>query len=305
MAHVHAPGAGHGHSHAATRRRLAFALVLSLATAALQVTGGLISGSLALLADAAHVMTDATALALALGAVWLSQRPHTRGLTFGYHRVEVLAASVNGLVLFGVGALVTWHAIERLREPTEVHAETLMVVAAIGLLSNGVALALLHGSDSVNVRAARLHILSDLGGSIAAVSAGVIIAVTGWHRADAVLSLVIVLLVCIGAWRLLYETTGILMQRTPPGLDLEAVEEALRSIAGVRRVHDLHAWTVTTGFVVLTAHVEVHDRDAYDVIEDAVTLLRERFGIDHAAIHPERVRLMTIEDVAVEDVRPR
>jgi len=296
MAHARANPQDHGHQHTSDRRRLAIALALALATAAVEVTGGIISGSLALLADAGHVVTDATALALALGAVWLSSRPHTQRLTYGYHRVEVLAASVNGLLLFGIAALVGWHAIERLREPSEVEFGTLLVIAVAGLASNAVALVLLHGSESVNVRAARLHVLSDLGGSIAAVTAGVLGFTTGWDRADPALSLVIVALVCLGAWRLLNDTVAILMQRTPPGLDLAEIERDLRGIAGVHAVHDIHVWTVTSGFVVFTAHVEVHRRDPFDVVHEAVHLLEDRYGIEHAAIHPERIRLLEIED---------
>ena len=296
---VHAPprlpGEHDGHAHATDRRRLLLALALALATAALEVTGGFLSGSLALLADAGHVITDATALALALAALWLARRPHTARLTYGYHRVEVLAASANGLILFGVAALVAWHAIGRLREPSEVDAVTLLVVATVGLASNAVALALLHGSESVNVRAARLHVLSDLGGSIAAVVAGTIALTTGWERADPLLSLVIVALVCLGAWRLLTDTLAILMQRTPPGFDLAEVERSLREVPGVHQVHDVHVWTVTSGFLVFTAHVEVAGRDPFEVVHDAVLLLRDRYGIEHAAIHPERLRLLEIE----------
>ncbi|MQC18426.1 MAG: cation transporter [Chloroflexi bacterium] len=296
MAHARTDPRDHGHGHTSDWRRLMFALVLTLVTAGVEVVGGVVSGSLALLADAGHVTTDASALALALGAVWLSGRAHTQRLTYGYHRVEVLTASVNGLLLFGIAALVGWHAIERVREPSEVEFGTLLVVALVGLASNAVALTMLHGSESVNVRAARLHVLSDLGGSIAAVTAGVVGLVTGSDRADPVLSLVIVALVCFGAWRLLNDTVAILMQRTPPGLDLAQVERDLRGIAGVHAVHDIHVWTVTSGFVVFTAHVEIRGRDPFDVIHEAVHLLEDRYGIEHAAIHPERVRLLEIED---------
>lgn len=296
MAHARREPSDHGHEHTSDRRRLVIALALALVTAAGEVIGGIVSGSLALLADAGHVVTDATALALALGAVWLSNRPHTRRLTYGYHRVEVLTASLNGLLLFAIAALVGWHAIERLLDPSEVESGTLLAVATLGLASNAVALVMLHGSESVNVRAARLHVLSDLGGSVAAVTAGLLGLLTGWDRADPALSLVIVLLVCIGAWRLLDDTIAILMQRTPPGLDLAEMQRALRTIPGVHAVHDVHVWTVTSGFVVFTAHVEVHRRDPFDVVHEAVHLLEDRYGIDHAAIHPERVHLLDIED---------
>jgi cobalt-zinc-cadmium efflux system protein len=289
-------GPGHGHTHTDDRRRLAIALALALGTAAVEVVGGLASGSLALLADAGHVATDATALTLALGAVWLSQRPHTSRLTYGYHRIEVLAASANGVLLFGVAALVAWHAVERLLSPSPVEAGLLLVVALAGLASNAVALVMLHGSESVNVRAARLHVLSDLGGSIAAVAAGVIAATTGWERADPLLSLLIVGLVCLGAWRLLGDTLSILMERVPAGLDLAEVERALRGVPGIRAVHDMHVWTVTSGFLVFTAHVEVTSVDVLATVHAASDLLRDEFGIAHVAIQPEGVRLLEIED---------
>lgn len=197
---------------------------------------------------------------------------------------------MNGLLLFGIAALVGWHAIERLREPSAVEFGTLLVVAVAGLASNAVALVLLHGSESVNVRAARLHVLSDLGGSIAAVTAGLLGVTTGWERADPALSLVIVALVCLGAWRLLNDTVAILMQRTPPDLDLAEIERDLRGITGVHAVHDIHVWTVTSGFVVFTAHVEVHRRDPFDVVHEAVHLLEDRYGIvacrDPPGAHP-------------------
>lgn len=288
--------AGHEHSHSTDRRRLSVALALALVTACVEVAGGLASGSLALLADAGHVFMDATALGLALGAVWLARRPHTPRATFGYHRVEVLVATANGLLLFAIAALVAWHAVERLRAPSEVDAGTLLVVALAGLVANAVALLILHGSESVNVRAARLHVLSDLGGSVAAVAAGAIAATTGWDRADPLLSLFIVVLVCVGAWRLLSDTIAILMERVPAGVDLAEVEAALREVPGILSVHDVHAWTVTSGFLVFTAHVEVTSDDVLGTVHAAVDLLRDRYGIEHAAIHPEPARLLSIEE---------
>lgn len=285
---------GHTHSRTEDRRRLSIALGLAVGTAILEIAGGIASGSLALFADAGHVVTDATALTLALAAVAISRRPHTLRLTYGYHRAEVLAASANGILLLGIAALIGWHAIGRLRDPHEIEAGTLLIVALVGLASNAAALAILHGSHSLNVRGARLHVLSDLGGSVAAVTAGVIAQTTGWDRADTILSLLIVGMVCFGAWRLLRDTVGILMQRTPEGVDLPAIEAALREVPGVRAVHDVHVWMVTSDFLVFTAHVEVAGTDVLGTVQAATDLLRERFGIDHGAIHPEATRLIEI-----------
>ncbi len=286
-----ASAAGHGVASSAGRRLLA-AFAISVLTAVAQVTGGFLTGSLALIADALHVATDASALALAALAAWLARRPHTRALTFGWHRVEVLAATFNAFLLLGVAAFVAWHAVERLIEPRDVHGVGLLGVALFGLAANAVAFAILHGMESVNVRAARLHVLSDLGGSVAAVTAGLVIALTGWVQADALLSLVIVALVVAAALRLAWETVGILMARTPGWLDLHEVERALRSVPGVVAVHDMHAWTITSGFELFAAHVEVlEERDVLETVAACVAVMRERFGIEHVAIHPEPARL--------------
>jgi cobalt-zinc-cadmium efflux system protein len=293
-AHGHAvPGSGGRGPRAG--RRLLLALGVSLSTVAAQVVGGWLTGSLAILADALHTTTDASALGLALVAVHLARRPHTPELTFGWHRAEVLAATFNAFLLLVIAAFVTWHAIGRLVDPRDVHGIGLLGVALFGLGANAVAFAILHGLDSVNVRAARLHVLSDLGGSLAAVTAGVVIALTGWMRADPLLSLLIVALVTVAALRLAWETAGILMARTPRGLDLAEVNEALRQVPGVVAVHDVHAWTVTSGFEVFVAHVEVlQSHDALAVVEECVRVMRERFGLDHVAIHPELARLQTV-----------
>ncbi len=282
----------HAHEHTRDRRRLALALAIALVTAAAEVAGGLVSGSLALIADAGHVMTDATALGIALTVTFIARRAHTRRLTFGYHRLEVLAATANGLLLFAIAGIIAWHAVERLRDPHEVDAGLMLVVAAGGLVANLVALRLLHGSESVNVRAARLHVWADLGGSVAAVTAGLVVATTGWQRADPLLSLLIVTLVVAGAARLLRDTLDILMQGVPRGLDLFEVERALRAVPGIVAVHDIHCWTVSTGFEVFAAHIEVTPgTDVIAAVEAGVERLRAQFGFGHIALHPEAAPL--------------
>ena len=269
-------------------RRLRFALAIAVLTAAFELVGGLLTGSLALLADSGHVLADVGALTMALVAVWLASRPHTLRWTFGFHRAEVLAAALNSLTLFALSAVIVWHAISRLRSPSDVDAGGLIVFAAAGLAANAVQLAVLRGSQSVNVRAARLHVLSDFGGSIAAVLAGVVVALTGEPRADAALSLVIVALIVIGATRLLIETASILMASVPPGIDLEEVNATLLSVPGVLAVHDMHCWSVTTGFVAFVCHLEVAPgSDATSVVGACVRTLRERFCIEHVTIQPE------------------
>ena len=295
MTDVHHDERASGH-RVTGRRRLLYALVIAAATAVLEVWGSVVSGSLALLADAGHVLTDVGALSIALGAVWLSSRPHTLRWTFGYHRIEVLIATLNGLLLLGVAAFVTWRAILRLGSPSAIEVGPMLAVAVIGLVANAVMLLILRDAESVNVRAARLHILSDLGGSVAAVSGGIVIALSGWERVDPLISLAIVVLVTIGAIRLLRETTGILMARVPDSVDLAAVDGALREIDGVRAVHDMHCWEVTRGFVAFVAHLDVMpDASGTRVVAEATRLLGDRFGIEHVTIQPEEIALHDLE----------
>ena len=288
--------------HAATggvRRRLALALALAVATAVLEIAGSLLTGSLALLADAGHVLGDAGALTLALGAVWFASRAHSLRWTFGYHRADVLAATLNGLTLLAVAAFIAWRAAERLRAPVDVDAAGLTLVAGLGLIANVAAVLILRGPQSVNVRAARLHVLSDLGGSVVAVNAGVLIGITGETRIDPLLSLVIVALVVIGALRLLRETFAILMARVPAGIDLAEVDVELRSLAGVVAVHDMHCWTITSGFVAFVCHLQLApSAGVAGVVEAARTMLRERFGIDHVTVQPEVVELHQLAELA-------
>ena len=212
----------------------------------------------------------------------------------------MLAATANGLVLLGIAAFIAWRAAERLRDPTDVDAAGLTVVALAGLLANAVGLLILRGPQSINVRAARLHVLSDLAGSLVAVSAGVLIGLTGATRIDPVLSLVIVLLVVAGALRLLRETIEILMARAPPGIDLAEVDAALRELPGVAAVHEMHCWTITSGFVAFVCHLELGvGASAVDAVEEAKTLLSERFRIDHVTIQPEEPQVHRLDEAGV------
>ncbi len=292
MTHEHVDAAAGGN-----RRRLSIALAIAAGTAVLELWGSVVTGSLALFADAGHVLADVGALALALVAVWFAARPHTLRRTFGYHRAEVLAAALSALLLLGVAVLISWRALDRLRSPAEVDAVGLTVIALGGLLANAVMALVLRGRDSVNIRAARLHVLSDLGGSVAAVTAGVLTAATGSTRVDPLLSLVIVALVVFGALRLLRETVAILMASVPPGLDLSEIDEALRALPGVRAVHDMHCWTITSGFIVFACHVQLAaGSDGPGVVEQATQILRERFEIDHVTIQTERPPVLDLRE---------
>ena len=259
----------HGHDHgggggdpAEHRRRLALVLGLTASVLVVEVVGALISGSLALLADAGHMLTDAAGLAIALVAATLAMRPATTKRTWGYRRAEVLGATVQAAALLAVGAYILVEGIRRLFEPPEVHSTAVLVFGVVGLVANAIGIVILTRggrSTNVNMRAALLEVLNDTLGSVAVIVAAVVIALTGWQQADAVASLLIAVLIIPRTLRLLRETVSVLLESTPPGLDLEDVRRHLLALPHVLEVHDLHASQITSGLPVLTAHVVVED----------------------------------------------
>ena len=261
-------GAGHSHGTAtgAHRSRLLTALLITLTVMGAEVIGGLISGSLALLADAAHMLTDAAGVGLALLAAWFASRPATPERTFGYQRSEVLAAVVNALLLFGVAGFVLVEAVRRFTSPPEVATGLMLGVAVVGLVANTISLLVLRGGqqESLNVRGAYLEVLGDLLGSPAVIVAAIGIALTGYTQADPIASALIGLMILPRTWGLLREAVDVLLEATPRGVDLTQVRQHLLDTPGVIDVHDLHAWTITSGLPVLSVHVVV----AQDVLAD-------------------------------------
>jgi cation diffusion facilitator family transporter len=291
---------GHGHSHApitaggAHRRRLVVVLGLTLAVLVAEIVGAVLSGSLALLADAGHMATDAAGLALALAAVGLAQRPARGRRTFGWQRVEILAAVANGMLLLAVAAYVLIEAIRRIGEPPEIGAGLMLVVASVGLVVNLVSLSVLHvGRDaSLNMRGAYLEVLADALGSVAVIVAAVVIATTGWTPADIVASAVIGCLVVPRAWHLLREAFDVLLEAAPRGVDLRDVRAHILGVDGVLDVHDLHAWTITSGLPVLSAHVVVTDEalaagHGGRVLDALCSCLGEHFDLEHCTFQLE------------------
>ncbi|MEZ4553735.1 MAG: cation diffusion facilitator family transporter [Dehalococcoidia bacterium] len=275
-------------AHAGDARRLGVALVLVLVTAAVELWGSIVTGSLALLSDMVHVFTDFVALTLALVSVRVAARPHTLQWTFGFHRIEILAAALNGLSLLVVSAFIAREALVRIGAPGDVAAGGLTAIAAFGLVSNALTAFVLGHAHSMNMRAARLHVLSDLGGSVVAVAAGVTIQITGATRVDPILSLVIVALIVVGAVRLLREAVEVLMDRVPRGIDLQEVERSLLAVPGVAGVHDMHCWTIASGFVAFAAHLQLAaGADAQASIERASAMLEREYGIGHTTLQPE------------------
>jgi cobalt-zinc-cadmium efflux system protein len=294
--HAHA---GHGHAHglgarsAADRRALGAALALVLGFAVVEVAGGLLAGSLALLADAAHMLSDSFSLALALGASWLAGRPATPARTFGYRRAEILAALANGALLVALAVWIVVEAVRRLGSPPDVAGGAMLAVGAVGLAVNLVAARILWraGGESLNVRAALRHVLADLLGSVGVLVAAVLVLVAGWERADPIVSIAIALLVLASAWGVLRDAAGILLESAPAGLDVEQLGNAMATHPGVVGVHDLHVWTITSGFPSLSAHVVVDPgADCHEIRAELESLLRERFELEHTTLQVEHAQ---------------
>jgi cobalt-zinc-cadmium efflux system protein len=288
--HVHGPATAAG----GQRRRLALVLGLTLAVLVAEVVGAALTGSLALLADAGHMATDAAGIALALGAVGLAQRPPGGRRTFGWQRLEILAAVANGLLLIAVAAFVLVQAVRRIGNPAEVDSGPMLVIAGVGLAVNLVALAVLHQgrTTSLNVRGAYLEVLADALGSVAVVVAALVIGATGWTPADTVASLLIGCLVVPRAWHLLREALDVLLEAAPRGVDMAQVRSHILGVDGVVGVHDLHAWTITSGLPVLSAHVVVTD-EALDaghggrVLDALCECLGSHFDVAHCTFQLE------------------
>jgi cation diffusion facilitator family transporter len=295
MGHDH--GAAHGTAAAAHRGRLTVVLVLTAAVFVVEVVGALLSGSLALLADAAHMATDALGIGMALGAVTLAQRPARGRRTFGWQRIEVLAAVANGLLLLGVGVYVVVEAVHRVGAPPDIHSGWMLGVATLGLVVNLGSLALLHAGqgESLNTRGAYLEVVGDALGSVAVIAAAVVIAATGWTGADVLASFVVGALVLPRAWTLLREAFDVLLEAAPRGVDLGQVRAHVLGVPGVLDVHDLHAWTITSGLPVLSAHVVVTEEVLADghggrVLDALCSCLGDHFDLEHCTFQLESAR---------------
>jgi cobalt-zinc-cadmium efflux system protein len=277
------------HAHGGERRALAVALALVAGFAGVEALAGAASGSLALLADAAHMLSDSLALGLALFAAWLALRPATPERSFGWRRAEVLAALTNALVLVVLGCWIVWAAVGRLSDPPDVTSGLVLAAGAAGLLVNLVAARVLHGAGSgLNVRAAMLHVLADLASSAGVVVAGLIMLTTGWPYADPIAGLLIGVLVVVSTFGVLRETVGVLLEGAPAGMDVREVGAAIASTPGVVGVHDLHLWTITSGFPALSAHVLVAaGADCHAIRRVLDALLRERFQLTHTTLQVE------------------
>lgn len=304
MGHGHGHGHGHAAGRAADRRRLRIVLAVTASVMVVEIVGALLTDSLALLADAGHMATDAAAVALALAASYVASLPAGRRSTFGYHRAEILAALANAVVLLVVCGYLAYAAIPRLFDPSTVDAGPMVAFALVGLLANGISMTVLSrgDSDSLNVRGALNEVFADLLGSVLAVLAGLAILLLGWDRADPIASLLIAAMILPRSLSLLRDAVAVLLEVAPAGLDLDAVQHHLGHVEGVLEVHDLHAWTITSGLPSLSAHITVTDealaaRGVGAVLDDLSHCVADHFDVRHVTFQVEPLSHRQHEDL--------
>jgi cobalt-zinc-cadmium efflux system protein len=286
----------HAHPHGRTThtRPLILALAINATFAAVEVAAGAVTGSLVLIADAGHTLTDVAGVSAALLAIWLARRPANRRKTYGYHRTEILAALANAMLLLAVSGYILFEAVQRWRDPTTVSGMPVLVVASLGLCANlaGALVLMRAARHDLNVRGAFLDMVADVAGSIGAIVAALIILTTGWRYADPLFAAAVALVILPRTWSLLKSAVDVLLESIPPHIEMTDVQEAILAVPGVWSVHDLHVWTVTSGFVALSGHVEVApDVDRDDVLVRLRAALAQRFAIDHVTIQVENERL--------------
>jgi len=283
----------HSHSHhsrESSGRRLKFVLALTALYMIAEAVGGWLSNSLALLSDAGHMLTDVAALGLSIFALWFSSRPITTKKTYGFYRLEILAALANGVALVVISLLIVYEAIHRLKNPESVSGFQAMLIAIGGLIVNGISAWLLHAasSENLNLRGAFLHIISDMLGSVGAIAAGLLIWLFQWTIADPIISMAMCLLIIFSAWQLIRESVNVLLEGTPSHIEIKAVIDAMHEIAEVREVHDLHVWTISSNKYALSAHVRIAADASYKKTLDAIRdKLQQRFSMDHVTIQIE------------------
>ena len=280
----------HGHSAENNRRKLGWVLALTAVYMFAEAIGGWLANSLALLSDAGHMFTDVAALGLAMFAMWFASRPMNARKTYGYYRLEILAALANGVALVVISLLIFYEAWQRFKEPQSVEGLEVILIAVGGLIVNGISAWVLHSASSanLNMRGAFLHVIGDALGSVGAITAGVLILVFDWKRADSIISVAICLLIIISAWQLIKESVNVLLEGTPPHIDVHAVIETMQKVQGVYEVHDLHIWTISSGKEALSAHVRIDANAAYQATLEALQeSLRSEFNITHVTIQIE------------------
>lgn len=292
MRQSHDDHKGHSHSHdsSASVKSLRLSLVLTATLLIAEVAGGIISNSVALLADAGHMLTDVGALGLSLFVAWFAHQASTPQKTFGYLRWEILAAFLNGAMLLLISVWIMWESVLRLRNPEPIEGGLMLGVAIAGLVVNVISARILHGAstESVNVRGAYLHVIGDMLASVGTVAAAILIHFTGWLPADPIASFVTTALIIRGAWKLVREAVDILLESTPAHIPVDAVRKQLESIPNIESVHDLHVWSVTPQMVAMSVHAVVRDPAAHQHVLEHVHDAMRLFGIEHVTVQLER-----------------
>jgi len=282
---------GHNHTHGLARNSLRLAFFLTLIILIAEVVGGLLANSLALLSDAGHVVTDIFALGLAWFATVQAERPPNARKTFGYHRVGILAAMVNAVTLIVIAFAILLEAVQRFQHPEKVQPQIMFLAAGIGIVINLIiGFGLFKEASNLNVRAAMLHVFGDVGASAGVIVAGVIILFTGWTFVDPLLSVGIAVLIAIGAWRILRETTDILLESVPKGVSMPGLVKDMKSVKGIQDVHDLHVWCITSNMYALSCHALIADlppSDSSVILHSLNTMLSEKYHIGHVTIQFE------------------
>jgi cobalt-zinc-cadmium efflux system protein len=282
----------HSHDHSASSTKLGFAVALTLAFVVGEAIAGTIGHSLALLSDAGHNFADAAALAFSWYAVWIAQKPANPKMTYGYHRVGILAALVNAVSLVVIALLIAWEAIDRLRHPEPVHGWLMIIVAAVAIGVNVLISLWLHAGakHDINMRSAYLHMIGDAISAFGVVIAGIIVVATGWQLADPIVSFLIAALILWSSWGILKESVSILLEGTPAGMDMQAVERCIATVPGVLNVHDLHVWTVGPGAIACSLHILVAEqsiREGQQILKSVVDRLRQDHRINHTTVQVE------------------
>ena len=288
--HEDHPGEDRGHSSDASTTALKRALFVTLAFMGVELVGGYLANSLALISDGIHMLMDSGALILSLFVAWVSKREAPKGYTYGYQRVEILGALLNGLLVWLISGFLIFESIDRFRAPPDVKGGIVFWIATIGLASNLASMYFLHRSskNNLNVKAAYVHMISDSIGSFGAMVTGAVIVLTGWQLADPVITVALAALMLWSSWSLVKEAVGILLERSPAHLKLEEIESALESLGGVKEIHDLHVWTLSSGSIALSVHlIGENSRDSGELLQEAAHILDERFSITHTTIQVE------------------
>jgi cobalt-zinc-cadmium efflux system protein len=290
--HGHSHEHSHGHSHTGNKKALLTAFILIAAFMVVEVIGGLLTNSLALLSDAGHMLSDAAALGLSFFAIKLGEKQVSQGKTYGYKRFEIIAAALNGLTLIAISVYIFYEAFQRFFAPPEVQSTGMLIISSIGLLVNIIAAWILMGGDkdgNLNVRSAFLHVLGDMLGSVGAIIAALLIMFFGWTLADPIASVIVAVLIIISGIRVTKDSFHILMEGAPAQINSDQVKAALGGIPSVKEVHDLHIWTITSGYPVLSCHITISDDAANDeILHQAQKILHDDFHVEHSTIQVEK-----------------